>query len=193
MRLDLNGLKITKQELDEIYDKLVKLRHEIAVTLGYKNFIELGYYRMGRSDYGPKEVSNFRKQIVEYVVPIVSKLQEQKKDILGLDKLYFYDGINFKDGDPKPKGTPEHLVNAAQEMYHELSPETGKFFDTMVSEELMDLVNRDGKRPGGFCTSFLNITDLTFSLILMVRTMILPFLLMKLDMLFKIILVLINH
>ena len=149
-----NWFKDNEQELDEIYDKLVKLRHEIAVTLGYKNFIELGYYRMGRSDYGPKEVSNFRKQIVEYVVPIVSKLQEQKKDILGLDKLYFYDGINFKDGDPKPKGTPEHLVNAAQEMYHELSPETGKFFDTMVSEELMDLVNRDGKRPGGFCTSF---------------------------------------
>ena len=109
---------------------------------------------MGRSDYGPEEVSNFREQIVEYVVPIASKLQEQKKDILGLDKLYFYDGINFKDGDPKPKGSPEHLVNAAQEMYHELSPETGKFFDTMVSEELMDLVNRDGKRPGGFCTSF---------------------------------------
>ena len=50
---------------------------------------------MGRSDYGPEEVSNFRKQIVEQVVPIVSKLHEQKKDILGLDKLYFYDGINF--------------------------------------------------------------------------------------------------
>lgn len=146
--------KENERELDIIYDKLVKLRHKIAVTLGYENFIKLGYNRMGRSDYGPKEVSNFRKQIVEQVVPIVSKLHEQKKDILGLDKLYFYDGINFKDGDPKPKGTPHELINAAQEMYHELSPETGEFFDKMIDEELMDLVNRDGKRPGGFCTSF---------------------------------------
>ncbi len=140
--------------LDEIYDKLVKLRHKIAVTLGYENFIELGYMRMGRSDYGPNEVANFRKQIVDHVVPIVKKLQDKKKDILGLDHLYFYDGINFKEGDPKPKGTPEHLVKEAQAMYHELSKETGEFFDMMVNEELMDLVNRDGKRPGGFCTSF---------------------------------------
>ena len=146
--------KDNENELDDIYDKLVKLRHKIATTLGYDNFIELGYYRMGRSDYGPKEVANFRKQIVDHVVPIVSKLHEQKKEILGLDELFFYDGINFKDGDPKPKGTPNELVKSAQEMYHELSPETGKFFDTMVNEELMDLVNRDGKRPGGFCTSF---------------------------------------
>ncbi|MGY8783270.1 MAG: M3 family oligoendopeptidase [Fidelibacterota bacterium] len=141
-------------DLDLIYDKLVKVRHQIATTLGYDNFIELGYYRMGRSDYGPKEVSNFRKQIVDHVVPIVGEIQKKKKDILGLDALYFYDGINFKDGDPTPKGTPEELVKKAQEMYHELSSETGEFFDMMVNEDLMDLVNRDGKRPGGFCTSF---------------------------------------
>ena len=141
-------------EFDELYDKLVKLRHDIATTLGYKNFVELGYLRMGRSDYGPDEVANFRKQIVDHVVPIVTELLEQKKSILGLDHLYFYDGINFKEGDPKPKGTPEELVAGAQEMYHELSPETGEFFDIMVNEELMDLVNREGKRPGGFCTSF---------------------------------------
>ena len=141
-------------EFDDLYDTLVKLRHEIATTLGYNNFIELGYLRMGRSDYGPDEVANFRKQIVDHVVPIVTRLLEQKKAILGLDHLYFYDGINFKEGDPKPKGTPEELVEGAQKMYHELSKETGEFFDIMVNEELMDLVNRDGKRPGGFCTSF---------------------------------------
>ena len=30
----------------------------------------------------------------------------------------------------------------------------GMIKDIMVNEDLMDLVNRDGKRPGGFCTSF---------------------------------------
>jgi len=149
-----NWFNDNETELDDIYDSLVKLRHKIAVTLGYENFIDLGYYRMGRSDYGPKEVSNFRKQIVDHVVPIVNKLVEQKKSILNLDHLYFYDGINFKDGDPKPKGSPKELVCVAQEMYHELSSETGQFFDMMVNEDLMDLVNREGKRPGGFCTSF---------------------------------------
>jgi len=63
--------KDNEQELDEIYDKLVKVRHEIAITLGYKNFIELGYYRMGRSDYGPNEVSNFN--LIDYSVIIYPK------------------------------------------------------------------------------------------------------------------------
>ena len=139
---------------DQLYDKLVKLRHKIATTLGYDDFTELGYLRMSRSDYGPGEVANFRKQIVDCVVPIVEKLKEQKKAILDLDHLYFYDGINFKEGDPKPKGTPDELVEVARQMYHELSPETGEFFDIMINEDLMDLVNRDGKMGGGFCTSF---------------------------------------
>jgi len=149
-----NWFSKNSEALDDIYDKLVKLRHKIATTLGYDNFIELGYMRMGRSDYGPNEVANFRKQIVDHVVPVVEKLVQKKKDILGLDHLYFYDGINFKEGDPKPKGSPDHLIKQAQVMYRELSNETGDFFDMMVEEELMDLVNREGKRPGGFCTSF---------------------------------------
>ena len=149
-----NWFSENSEALDDIYDKLVKLRHKIATTLGYDNFIELGYMRMGRSDYGPNEVANFRKQIVDHVVPVVKKLVQKKKDILGLDHLYFYDGINFKEGDPKPKGSPDQLIKEAQVMYRELSNETGDFFDMMVEEELMDLVNRDGKRPGGFCTSF---------------------------------------
>ena len=149
-----NWFSENSEALDDIYDKLVKLRHKIATTLGYDNFIELGYLRMGRSDYGPNEVANFRKQIVDHVVPVVKKLVQKKKDILGLDHLYFYDGINFKEGDPKPKGSPDNLIKEAQVMYRELSNETGDFFDMMVEEELMDLVNREGKRPGGFCTSF---------------------------------------
>ena len=109
---------------------------------------------MQRTDYDHNDVAAYRRQIVDHVVPLVTKLYEQKKEILGLDPLYIYDGINFKDGDPKPKGTPEDLVVAAKNMYDELSPETGAFFKMMIDEELLDLVNRDGKMAGGLCTSF---------------------------------------
>jgi M3 family oligoendopeptidase len=37
-------------------------------------------------------------------------------------------------------------------MYHELSPDTDVFFSHMQSANLMDLVNRDGKATGGYCT-----------------------------------------
>ena len=142
------------EELDHIYDRLVKLRHKMAVEMGYKNYIQMGYDKMMRTDYTHVEVAAYRKQIVDHVVPLVKKLQEQKKEILGLKKLYFYDAINFKNGDPKPKGTPEELVKAAKTMYDALSPETSSFFRMMIDEELLDLVNRDGKMGGGFCTAF---------------------------------------
>src|SRR5690625_3849313 len=40
--------KKNQTEFDKIYDELIKVRHEIAATLGYKNFVELGYLRMLR-------------------------------------------------------------------------------------------------------------------------------------------------
>ena len=67
------------ESFDELYDKLVKLRHKIATTLGYKNFTELGYLRMSRSDYGPAEVENFRNQIIEHVVPVVINYLNRKR------------------------------------------------------------------------------------------------------------------
>jgi len=142
------------KQLDVLYDRMVKLRTKIAKELGFNNFVELGYYRLGRTDYGSKEVANFRKQIVDYVVPLVKKLNEKKKAILGLDHLYFYDGILFKEGNPRPDANPEEMVDYAKKMYNELSKETGTFFEMMVDENLLDLVNRDGKMGGGFCTSF---------------------------------------
>ncbi len=141
-------------ELDDIYDSLVKIRTKIAHNLGYENYIQLGYNKLNRTDYNHEDVAKYRKQIVDYVVPITTKLNEQRKKILGLDELYFYDSINFKEGDPKPKGNLNHLILEAQKMYRELSNETGVFFDMMVNEDLMDLENRNGKRGGGFCTAF---------------------------------------
>ncbi|MGH2575845.1 MAG: M3 family oligoendopeptidase, partial [Ignavibacteria bacterium] len=38
-------------EFDRIFDELVKVRHRMAKKLGYENFVEMGYARMGRTDY----------------------------------------------------------------------------------------------------------------------------------------------
>ena len=51
------------QKLGEIYDKLVKARHQMALKLGYKNYIALGYKSLGRTDYTATEVKGYREQI----------------------------------------------------------------------------------------------------------------------------------
>ena len=142
-----------ENEFDTIYDKLVKLRTRIAQKLGYKNFVELGYNRMLRTDYNAEMVAVFRQEVLKYVVPLAGKLRERQRVRIGVEKLKAYDmNHNFNSGNPTPKGTPEEIVANGQKMYAELSPETKEFFDFMVNNELMDLVNKQGKTAGGYCT-----------------------------------------
>lgn len=141
------------EELDEIYDKLVKNRTAQAKEMGYENYLELGYYRMQRNCYGQKEVESFRQQIKEYFVPFATKLHERRRKRLGLEKLSFIDeSVYFKNGNPAPIGTPEEIMQAGQKMYSELSPETKEFFDFMMENELFDVLGRKNKRAGGYMT-----------------------------------------
>lgn len=140
-------------ELDEIYDLLVKNRTAQAKMLGYENYVELGYYRMNRNCYDKAMVENFRKQIKEVFVPFAEKLHEERRERLGIEKLKYYDnGIYFLNGNPAPTGTPEEILKAGQDMYRELSPETAEFFDFMMENELFDVLGRKTKRAGGYMT-----------------------------------------
>jgi len=139
--------------VEAIFDKQVKLRHNIAKKLAYDNFIQLGYARMIRSDYNAEMVANFRKQVKEFIVPIATELYKKQKKRIGIDNLKFYDeDFRFASGNPKPKGTPDWIVENAGKMYKELSNETGTFFEFMRHNNLMDLVNKEGKATGGYCT-----------------------------------------
>lgn len=142
-----------QEELDRIYDDLVKVRTEIAQRLGYKNFVELGYYRMMRTDYNAEMVAGYRKQIKDFIVPIATKLKERQRERIGVDQLKYYDeGFNFPTGNPAPKGSPEWILENGQKMYEELSKETGEFFRFMQDHHLLDLIAKKGKAGGGYCT-----------------------------------------
>ena len=49
-------------------------------------------------------------------------------------------------------GTPDDILRGADTMYSELSKDTDRFFQFMRSNNLMDLVNRENKATGGYCT-----------------------------------------
>jgi len=141
------------EQFDRIFDELVKARHEIAVRLGYRNFVELGYIRMQRIGYGAEQVQAFRKQVRESIVPVASKLYERQAARIGVDKLKFHDeSIKFLSGNATPKGSPEWIIENGRKMYEELSPETGEFFRYMLERRLMDLEAKPGKEYGGYCT-----------------------------------------
>ncbi len=144
-----------QKELDEIYDKLVKLRDTMGRKMGYDGYTELGYNRMSRNCYSKHDVEKFREAVIKYLVPVADKIKRQQAERLG--KAYpmnFADSaLEFRSGNPRPCGSPDEIVNNAGIFYDELSPETSEFFRTMREMELMDLLSTEGKESGGYCTS----------------------------------------
>ena len=141
------------EELDCLYDELVKIRHEKAKRLGYKNYVELAYVLMDRIDYDAKMVANFRKQVAEYIVPVVTKLYERQAKRIGVEQLKYYDeAFNFQTGNAKPKGDAQWILENGKRMYGELSEETKEFIHDLLDRKLLDVEAKKGKESGGYCT-----------------------------------------
>lgn len=141
------------EKIDDIYDQLVKIRHEIAQKLGFKNFIDVGYMRMQRIDYNQDMVKKYREQVKTHVVPLATKLYEQQRERIGVEKLKSYDqAIMFLSGNEDPKDDAQTILENGRKMYHELSKETGEFYDYMMERELFDVLAKSGKEAGGYCT-----------------------------------------
>jgi len=153
-QLAVNGFfEAHEEDFDRIYDELVKVRTKIAHTLGFENFVELGYARLMRSDYDATMVAGYRRQVYEELVPVATALRERQAKRLGVSKLKFYDEpLEFLSGNATPKGQSEWIMANGSKMYKELSPETDDFFNFMLENDLMDLVSKKGKAGGGYCT-----------------------------------------
>lgn len=142
-----------EDKFDDIFTQLVNVRHKMASKLGFDNFTKLGYVRMLRTDYNSEMVSNFRKQVADYIIPCASKLFERQRKRLNLESLkYFDETYEFETGNPEPKGNSDFIIDNGIKMYRALSPETKEFFEFMMEHELMDLETKKGKGAGGYCT-----------------------------------------
>ena len=146
--------KDNQVQLDDLYDQLVHLRDSLGRMLGYDGYTELGYYRMGRNCYTKEDVEKYRAAVVKYLVPVADGIYRVQAERLG--KTYpmsFADNcLEFRSGNPRPCGSAEDVLAAGKKFYEELSPETGVFFNTMLDNELMDVLSTEGKQAGGYCT-----------------------------------------
>lgn len=140
-------------QLDDIYSSLIKLRLQMSENLGFESYTDMIYLARERFDYKKEQIKIFRDQIVEHVVPVCKELFESQRKRLGIETLFYYDeSLVYPEGNVTPSGTTEEQVKKAQSMYHEMSKETGEFFDFMVKYDLFDLETKPGKHQGGYCT-----------------------------------------
>lgn len=145
-----------REQLDAQFDQLVRLRHEMAATLGDPSYVELGYRRMLRIDYAENDVRTFRDAVRERVTPLCLKLVERQRETLGLDGsvMYWDEALLSPGGNPRPQGDHDWMMSRAREMFDDIGNGLGAFFRQMSDGGFMDLKNRPGKAGGGFCTSF---------------------------------------
>lgn len=151
-RLRSKALSEIAGDMDRIYDQLVRIRHQMATTLGYDNFVHLGYRRMDRTDYNADDVATFRAQVRDHVVPLAQKIYARRATSLGIDTIAFHDeSVRDLKGVPKPAGDHDWMISQATTLFDAMGDDFGQFFRMMNACDLLDLKSRPGKAGGGFC------------------------------------------
>ena len=145
-------------DLDRIYDELTHLRDEMGRKLGYDGYTQLGYYRMGRNCYTKDDVERFRAAVRQYLVPLADRVYREQAKRLGKEYPMNYadNALMFRSGNPRPQGTADDILAQGKKFYDELSPETSEFFQTMLDNELLDVLATEGKAGGGYCTGIMD-------------------------------------
>lgn len=150
----LEGRLSKKDKMFDILRKLVNVRNKIARANGFDSYLDYMDIEKGRNGYGEKELTSFCEQVKKDLVPFYEKIYDAQAKRLGIDHVCSYDAnYIFSDGNPEPAGDAQYLLNAAKEMYRDMSKKSGEIFDYMLDHEMLDIMASKNKIAGiGFST-----------------------------------------
>ena len=141
-----------KEKLDELFNSLLKLRHQVALNAGFENFRDYMFQALGRFDYTPTDCYDFHKAIQEEIVPLLKLQAEKRLKALALNELKPWDMDVDTSGKPalKPFSNGEELIEKSIKCFHGLSPYIGERLEIMKANGFFDVDSRKGKAPGGY-------------------------------------------
>jgi oligoendopeptidase F len=148
-----------RQAIGELWVRMMGLRRHIAANANLPDFRAYMWQKRLRFDYTPEDCYRFHRAIEEVVVPAANQLYEKRRRKLGVQSLRPWD----LDVDPlsRPPLQPFQSIAELEEktsaIFHQVDPTLGEYFEVMRRENLLDLDNRKGKAPGGYCIEFLVI------------------------------------
>ena len=141
-----------KEQLNELYTKLVALRQKVAENAGYENYRDYKFKELGRFDYTKEDCIRFHMGVKEHVIPLINTIYEQKRQALAVDTLRPWDIEAEPEGmEPlKPFTTGDELLQKSIACLEKLNPFFADCFRTMQRMGHFDLESRKGKAPGGY-------------------------------------------
>jgi oligoendopeptidase F len=141
-----------KEVLNDLYSQLIAKRHQMALNAGFANYRDYKFEELGRFDYTKEDCFRFHDAVKEHVLPLVSRINENKKKKLGLDPLRPWDTEAEPAGtEPlRPFTNGEDLIAKTIACFDKLNPFFGDCLRTMKTMGRFDLESRKGKAPGGY-------------------------------------------
>jgi oligoendopeptidase F len=145
-----------REALNQLWTRFLPLRREIAGNADMPDYRAWRWRNFQRFDYTPDDCLRFHDAIEKVVVPAVSRIYERRRQQLGVDTLRPWDlEVDPLNRPPlRPFSDVSALNGTTSTIFHKVDPQLGEYFDIMQREHLLDLDNRKGKAPGGYCTSF---------------------------------------
>ncbi len=139
------------QELDDLFDELIALRHQIAVNAGFENYRDYKFAEMGRFDYTPQDCFNFHEAIQKQVMPLVKAFNEKRLAALGHTLKPWdmeVDVANLPALEPFTSGLD--LLEKTIKCFAKVDDYFAYCIKTMDEMGHLDLESRKGKAPGGY-------------------------------------------
>jgi oligoendopeptidase F len=148
-----------REKLNALWNRFLDLRFSLARNSGKPDFRAYMWQKLFRFDYTPEDAKKFGDAIEKAVVPAARRIYARRQKLMGLSNLRPW------DLDVDPLGRPplhpfqdeKTLINKTSSIFHQVDPELGDYYDIMVKEDLLDLMNRKNKGPGAYCDTFSQI------------------------------------
>lgn len=143
---------IDKDDLNILFDELIKLRNQVALNAGFENYRDYMFQALGRFDYTPQDCYDFANAIEKEIVPILKEQAEKRREALALETLKPWDLEVSVSGKPalKPFNSGAELIDKSIACFNAIDSKLGDKLAIMKANNLFDVESRKGKAPGGY-------------------------------------------
>jgi oligoendopeptidase F len=142
--------------IHDLWRKLFALRQQIAANADKPDYRAYVWEQKSRFDYTPRDCRVFHTSIEKVVVPAASRVYERRRKRLGIETIRPWDEyVDALGRTPlRPFRRVTQLMSGAANIFDRVDPILGKYFRTMIAENLLDLKSRKHKAEGAYCTWF---------------------------------------
>lgn len=139
-------------QIDNLFTQLVEVRNKVATNAGFENFRDYMFVALGRFDYTVKDCYLFHDSIAQEIVPIVEKLDKERKQALNLEQLKPWDkDVDILGRAPLSSSkNSDDLIEKTITCLSGIRPYFGKCLKIMRTMGHLDLESKKGKAPGGY-------------------------------------------